>query len=70
MKKLSEISNQGWREFWNEVKPLTQIQHRNLVKLRGYCREGSQMLLVYEYLQNGSLDKFLSGEFIPLNYVI
>jgi len=60
VKKLSEISNQGWREFLNEVKPLAQIQHRNLVKLRGYCREGSQMLLVYEYLQNGSLDKFLS----------
>jgi len=62
VKKLSEISNQGWREFLNEVKPLAQIQHRNLVKLRGYCREGSQMLLVYEYLQNGSLDKFLSDK--------
>ncbi|KAL0701406.1 hypothetical protein Bca4012_057528 [Brassica carinata] len=59
VKKLSQASRQGKREFVNEAKLLAKVQHRNVVNLWGYCTHGDDKLLVYEYVANESLDKVL-----------
>ncbi|XP_062183983.1 probable LRR receptor-like serine/threonine-protein kinase At1g56130 [Phragmites australis] len=61
VKQLSETSHQGKKEFATEIETISRVQHRNLVKLYGCCLEGNKPLLVYEYLENGSLDKALFG---------
>ncbi|KAK8449635.1 hypothetical protein SEVIR_7G248700v4 [Setaria viridis] len=61
VKLLSETSRQGKKQFITEIETISQVQHRNLVKLYGCCLEGNNPLLVYEYLDNGSLDKALFG---------
>ncbi|CAL5336603.1 unnamed protein product [Camellia sinensis] len=58
VKKLESI-NQGEKQFRAEVNTLGTIQHINLVQLRGFCSEGNKKLLVYDYMQNGSLDSHL-----------
>jgi len=59
VKKVSHNSSQGMKEFIAEVASLGRLQHRNLVRLLGYCRRKGELLLVYEYMSNGSLDKYL-----------
>ncbi|WVZ62610.1 hypothetical protein U9M48_012338 [Paspalum notatum var. saurae] len=61
VKKVSHDSKQGVREFIAEVVSIGRLQHRNLVQLLGYCRRQGELLLVYEYMSNGSLDKHLYG---------
>eukprot|EP00249_Psilotum_nudum_P022424 c28512_g1_i1 orf=114-2699(+) len=58
VKKL-EGSSQGDKEFRAEVAALGGLSHVNLVHLRGFCAEGSHRMLVYEYMPNGSLDRWL-----------
>ena len=66
VKKLSQSSNQGRKEFMNEAKLLARVQHRNVVNLFGYCVHGEEKLLVYEYVANESLDKLLFSKYLPL----
>ncbi|EOA21990.1 hypothetical protein CARUB_v10002500mg [Capsella rubella] len=62
VKRLTKGSGQGDTEFKNEVSLLTRLQHRNLVKLLGFCNEGGEEILVYEFVPNASLDNFIFDE--------
>uniref|UniRef100_A0ACD5TCC2 Uncharacterized protein n=1 Tax=Avena sativa TaxID=4498 RepID=A0ACD5TCC2_AVESA len=59
VKRVSHESRQGMKEFVAEVVSIGRIRHRNLVQLLGYCRRKGELLLVYDYMSNGSLDKYL-----------
>ncbi|KAF9601943.1 hypothetical protein IFM89_024277 [Coptis chinensis] len=59
VKKLNSESMQGFEEWQSEVNFLGRLSHPNLVKLMGYCGEDSELLLVYEFMQKGSLENHL-----------
>jgi Leucine-rich repeat (LRR) protein len=59
IKRLSGDYSQIEREFQAEVEALSRAQHENLVLLQGYCKVGNDRLLIYSYMENGSLDYWL-----------
>ena len=59
VKRLQEMMIDSEMDFQNEMKSIGRTHHKNLVRLLGYCHDGSNRLLVYEYMTNGSLADFL-----------
>ncbi|KAF7809419.1 G-type lectin S-receptor-like serine/threonine-protein kinase LECRK3 [Senna tora] len=62
VKRLEKLVEEGEREFLAEMRSIGKAHHRNLVRLLGYCAEGSKRLLVYEYMSNGSLGKLIFSD--------
>ncbi|KAK3205060.1 hypothetical protein Dsin_019106 [Dipteronia sinensis] len=65
VKKLNTLIHDGDKEFKAEVNVIGQTHHKNLVRLLGFCDDGLQRLLVYEFLSNGTLASSLFGELKP-----
>ncbi|KAF8033340.1 hypothetical protein BT93_D2065 [Corymbia citriodora subsp. variegata] len=62
VKRVSHESRQGMRQFIAEIISIGRLRHRNVVTLLGYCRRKGELLLVYDYMPNGSLDKYLYNQ--------
>jgi len=62
IKRISRESRQGILEYATEVKVISQLRHRNLVQLLGWCHRKNDFLLIYEFMSNGSLDSHLYGK--------
>lgn len=67
VKRLALCTSKAKADFESEVRLISNVHHRNLVRLLGCSSKGPDLLLVYEYMENGSLDSFLYGE-IPFKF--
>ncbi|XP_057804280.1 L-type lectin-domain containing receptor kinase S.1 [Salvia miltiorrhiza] len=59
VKCVNHDSKQGLREFMAEISSIGRLQHKNLVQLKGWCRKGNELMLVYDYMPNGSLNNWI-----------
>ncbi|KAL2321772.1 hypothetical protein Fmac_026151 [Flemingia macrophylla] len=59
VKCVNHDSKQGLREFMAEISSMGRLQHKNLVQMRGWCRKGNELMLVYDFMPNGSLNKWV-----------
>lgn len=66
VKRAEQGSPQGDLEFKTEVELLSRVHHKNLVRLFGFCLEKGELILIYEYVPNGTLKESLSGIYICL----
>ncbi|XP_024993898.1 probable receptor-like protein kinase At2g42960 [Cynara cardunculus var. scolymus] len=62
VKKLLNNLGQAEKEFRGEVDAIGHVRHKNLVRLLGYCIEGTHRMLVYEYVDKGNLEQWLHGQ--------
>ncbi|XP_051144063.1 probable receptor-like serine/threonine-protein kinase At4g34500 [Andrographis paniculata] len=67
IKKLLNNKGQAEKEFKVEVEAIGKVKHKNLVSLIGYCADGAQRMLVYEYINNGNLEQWLHGAVGPVS---
>ncbi|KAB5556962.1 hypothetical protein DKX38_007871 [Salix brachista] len=65
VKNLLNTRGQAEREFKVEVEAIGRVRHKNLVRLLGYCAEGAERMLVYEYVNSGNLEQWLHGDVGP-----
>ena len=70
VKRVSRGSKQGKKEYVSEVKIISRLRHRHLVQLIGWCHEQGELLLVYEFMPNGSLDTHLFGGNSTLTWTV
>ncbi|XP_008785669.1 probable receptor-like serine/threonine-protein kinase At4g34500 [Phoenix dactylifera] len=67
VKNLLNNKGQAEKEFKVEVEAIGKVRHKHLVGLVGYCAEGAKRMLVYEYIDNGNLDRWLHGDVGPVS---
>lgn len=70
IKKTVMASSKGKPHIDDELKIICNVHHRHLIRLLGYCNKGPFLFLVHEYMDNGSLDKFLYGKLSHPNWFI
>jgi hypothetical protein len=68
VKRLEKVMAEGEEEFKNEMRSIGRTHHKNLVRLLGYCHDGSNRLLVYEYMSNGTLADYLFKSQVKPNW--
>jgi serine/threonine protein kinase len=70
VKRVSKTSQQGKKEYVSEVTIISRLRHRNLVQLIGWCHGGGELLLVYEFMPNGSLDTHIHNQETILSWPV
>ena len=61
--KILKFSDEVLKEFVSEIEIVSSLSHKNVISLDGFCFKNNDLLLVYEYLQRGSLEEILHGVF-------
>lgn len=67
VKRLALTTSKAKADFESEIRLISNIHHKNIIRLLGCSGKGSELLLVFEYMANGSLDKFLYGMLLSIS---
>ncbi|KMZ59161.1 putative Kinase [Zostera marina] len=68
VKRIKRDIKDGLKDFVSEIVSISRLRHRNLIELLGYCRQRGELLLVYDFMPNGSLDRYLFGKENLMNW--